>query len=137
MARLLSKSPKDPLIKGNFIKIRKEYRKLLRANKKKYEIENLNTLQSLASEPKKFWNFLKKLNNKSKRKGNLVSEESWVEHFSGINKKDPAFIPDNVEQCMDIEQKMNCLLDNYTGNSLCPILDKEFIIQEVQLVLND
>ena len=66
LAKLLVKSPKDPLIRGNFIRIKKEYKIAIRQQKKLYELDNINKLEGLTKQPKKFWEHVKKMGNTSK-----------------------------------------------------------------------
>ena len=82
LSKLFSKNPKDPYIKGQFFSVKKDYRRTLRINKttkKNYEIKNIEMLQNLSSQPKQFWDHLKKLNNKQKAtSNNTISADVWV-----------------------------------------------------------
>ena len=60
LVRLLLKSPKDPIIKGNFVKIKKEFKKLVKDSKKEFEVDKINKFGDLAKAPKQFWAQLKK-----------------------------------------------------------------------------
>ena len=52
IANLLTKAPKDPHIRGKYFVIKKQYRKSLKYNKKRFELTNLQTLQNLKHSPK-------------------------------------------------------------------------------------
>ena len=56
---LLSKYPHDPIIRGSFFKINKEYAKLSKYKKKQFRqqiIDKLDTFQS--NNPKEYWNLV-------------------------------------------------------------------------------
>ena len=93
LSKLLTKKPNDPYIRGKLMTCKKEYRKILRDNKRTFEIANLNKLQSLTSKPKEFWRNLKNTLGKYKSNNGNIPPDIWVEHFSGINKKDPHVSP--------------------------------------------
>ena len=76
-ARLLKKNPKDPYMRGAFISCKKEYRKSIKENKRIFEINKLDEIQSLTNNPKKFWKKLKGLLGKSKsHTDNYISPET-------------------------------------------------------------
>ena len=132
LSRLLVKSPKDPYIRGKFLSTKKDYRKLMRLNKKMFEIKNVEKLESLTNQPKEFWDQIKKLNKGNKANVNLVSPENWVKHFSSINKKDPAAIPENFDHCSKVKKEVEDLLYCDKNNvPPCPILDRDFSLSEV------
>ena len=72
---------------------------MIRENKRTFEIGNLNKLQNLTSQPKQFWSRLKSVMGASKPVSSNISSDIWVEHFSDINKRDPASIPHNFDRC--------------------------------------
>ena len=68
LARLLKKKPSDPYIRGKFVICKREYRKMMRENKRTFEVANLDKIQSLTTTPKQFWKCIK--NNLGKSKHN-------------------------------------------------------------------
>ena len=132
LAKLLNKSPKDPYIRGKFISVKKEYRNTLRQHKRNFETANLDQLQGLTSQPKQFWNLLKKINSgKDLGSSNLVQPDTWVDHFSSLNKKDPSLSHKNFDHCQRIRREINDLFRNNSSRTPCPILDRLFTEAEV------
>ena len=130
--RLLKKNPRDPYIRGVYITCRKEYRKLIKENKNKVEIENLKEMQSLTSQPKKFWKKLKLILGKSKKKvDNHITPEEWIKHFSSLNSKDPEIMEENIQRCKLMNDKISYLEQTNEYVEPCPILDKDFSLNEV------
>ena len=78
-----------------------------------------------------FWDYLKKLNNKRKSGSNTISADTWVEHFSSLNKKDPALDPSASDYCKMVEREVEDLLGGRV-NDHCPFLDKEFTVSEIE-----
>ena len=129
-ARLLKKNPKDPYMRGAFISCKKEYRKSIKENKRIFEINKLDEIQSLTNNPKKFWKKLKGLLGKSKsHSDNHISPETWVSHFSSLDKKDPELVETNKTRCSYIESCLGYL--EKKRESPCPIMDKEFSLSEI------
>ena len=130
LAKLFTKNPKDPYLRGKYFVAKKDYRRAIKRNKRTFEIDNLNSLKNLKSDPKKFWNLLKRINNsKGQPIGNQISPDVWIKHFSAINSKDPALNPVNLDYCNSVESEVNSLLNQDKDG--CAILDREFTIQEV------
>ena len=77
----LTKYPKDPYLRGQFITTKKYYRKLVKDGKFTYQKSEISKLSDLAaSNPKEFWSHLKRITGKASRTCD-VSSDSWVEHF--------------------------------------------------------
>ena len=100
LAKLLTKSPKNSTLRGQFYTLKKEYRKLVKKNKKTFEIDNINKLNGLTQYPKKFWEQLKRMKKgKSSTIGNYISRDEWIGHFKSLNNKDPSNSPQNANYC--------------------------------------
>jgi Fe-S-cluster containining protein len=133
LSKLFSKNLKDPYIKGQLFKVKKEYRKILRFNKNNFETKNIEKLQTLSTSPKEFWGHLKKLNNKLKStSNNTISADTWTNHFSVINKKDPALNPITSDYCNNVEREVEYILKNRLKHDNCVFLDKPFTLSEVK-----
>ena len=129
-ARLLKKNPNDSYIRGVFMVCKKNYRKCLKDSRSRFQVEKLNELQSFFSEPKKFWKKLKESLGKSKSNiGNQVPPDVWVNHFAKLNMNDPEQKVGNTARCQFIESKLKDLEE--ARNIPCPILDKEFSLEEI------
>ena len=55
----------------------------------------------------------------------------WVEHFSNLNRKDPANDPQSQEYCREIEVEVNSILSQ-TPVTKCHITDRPFTLDEVK-----
>ena len=133
LSNLFTKNPKDPYIRGKLSVVRKEYRKVMKMNKTNFEIRNIEELQKLSNNPKEFWSHIKKINNKNKQSNsNNIPSDIWVEHFSSLNKKDPANDPMHKDYCAHIEDKVNNLLKGAVGAAHCEITDRPFTYDEIK-----
>ena len=74
-----------------YFSTKKLYRKQIKISKLEYNISLLEELQQLSNEPKKFWSHLKKVCQKDPLSlCDNVSNDSWMSHFTELNKKDPS-----------------------------------------------
>ena len=60
-SRLLMKNPTDPFIRGQYCKVKKGYGKTMKFHRILFEKNAVDRLESLSSNPKKFWSFLKSI----------------------------------------------------------------------------
>ena len=118
-ANLLNKNPKDPYIRGQYNKVKKEYRKTVKLTKQAYEIEAIQTLQAKASNPKDFWAFLKSIDQKSAKIGesNSPSASEWLDHFTTLNSAGPSSETSNI-RINEIAQSVRSELDDITDASI-------------------
>ena len=65
-AKLLQSQPSNSFARGNYVKLKKEYRRLLKKNKMIYESDIIAQLEKLSDNPKAFWNHVKSLKSMSK-----------------------------------------------------------------------
>ena len=64
-AYLLSKSPKDPYLRGRLVTLRKEYKKLIKTRQNEHKSEIIARLEKAEeNNPKEYWNLIKMLRNK-------------------------------------------------------------------------
>ena len=59
LAKRFKRNPKDPFICGQYQKVKKEYKFLIKSYKKEWEITNIKKLTTLTENPKIFWSHLK------------------------------------------------------------------------------
>ena len=65
--KLMTKFPRDPIIRGSFFKINKQYSKLRKKKKKEFRQSVLDRLDALESEnPKEYWSLLNSLKDEKK-----------------------------------------------------------------------
>ena len=61
-AKLLSRSPKNPNIRGNFQKARKQYKKIIKSKKIEWRNKTIQQLEKIeANNPKEYWKLVKEL----------------------------------------------------------------------------
>ena len=93
-------------------------------------------MSTLVGQPNQFWQHRKQLNKPNSTINNLVSSDTWVEHFSSLNKQDPALITNNLDYCNKVEADVNNILLEKELLPPCPILDKPFTVNEVYAGIN-
>jgi len=106
----MSKYPHDPIIRGSFFKINKEYAKLRKYKKKQFRqqiIDKLDTFQS--NNPKEYWNLVNSL--RESKRGNpekSIDDEIWLTYFSELSTVPPKFdqkIEELNKKVKELEQK--------------------------------
>ena len=81
---LLSKSPNDPYLRGSLIKIRKEYKKLLKLKKREHQIHLIGKLEAIEkNKPKEYWNLLKKLRDDN-QDNKICNSETFTTFFEEL-----------------------------------------------------
>ena len=66
LAKLLLKRPNDPFVRGKFNTVKREYKSIVKSQKKLYYTNSINKLEGLTKQPKQFWQYVKQLSNASK-----------------------------------------------------------------------
>ena len=85
IAKLLQNDPKIPYIMGQYQKIKKSYKHMIKVTKQQMEIKNIQELLELTGDPKLFWSHLKSLRGATKSStSNVILPQKWVEHFSKL-----------------------------------------------------
>ena len=138
LSKLLKKSPHDPIIRGNFMTIKKEYKKIVKQYKKLYEINHIKELEGLTGNPKKFWQHVKKVGNTNKfvlGYGNYISKETWLEHFKSLNNRDPALIAGNHDYCKNVEDKVEEIFITHKDSPKCELLEGKFSVSEIKFAI--
>ena len=131
VAKLLSKSPKNPYLRGSFVKTRKEYKRLIREKKIAWKNNILNKLENMKTQnSKEYWDIINDL--KGKQKKTIINDPDKFEAFfkklysNNIEKKGPfhQHIENIVKQCMENEESV-IKLEN-------KILDADITIKELK-----
>ena len=115
--------PKNPHTLGQNNKIKRKYKHTIKTIKQKWKIENIRVLENLASNPKLFWQHIKKLRgkiNNSPNQVNSIPPKKWVEHFSSLF---------NVKE--NDKNKLECSNKIPSDNKHDTILDSPFTIEEI------
>ena len=108
-AVLMSKFPKDPIVRGSFFKLNKQFAKLRRKKKREFRENILDRLSNLESEnPKDYWNLVNqlRLENNSETKNN-IDGDIWYKYFSDLSS-----IPENEHiksKIKEIKSKLELL----------------------------
>ena len=85
IAKLLQKDPKNPYVMGQYQKIKKSYKHMIKISRQLWEINNIQKLSQLTENPKLFWSHLESLKGAIKSSIlNVISPQQWVEHFSKL-----------------------------------------------------
>ena len=122
-AEHVQKFPKNPHTLGQYNKIKRKYKHTIKTIKQKWKIENIRVLENLASNPKLFWQHIKKLRgkiNNSPNQVNSIPPKKWVEHFSSLFN-----VKENDKNKLEGSNKI--LADNKHN----AILDSPFTIEEI------
>ena len=98
--KLLSKFPKDPFVRGNFMSKKKLYKKACRDTKR----DHFNALaleldKTEGKSPQDFWRLLNSLKRTSTNSLELPSLEDFVKLFKGTSESADSGISDWLEQC--------------------------------------
>ncbi|CAG2215844.1 unnamed protein product [Mytilus edulis] len=116
-AVLMSKFPKDPILRGSFFKLNKQFAKLRRKKKREFRGNILDRLSNLESEnPKDYWNLVNELRheNNSETKNN-IDGDIWYKYFSDLSS-----IPENEHiksKIKEIKSKLELLENKNFGFS--------------------
>ena len=85
IAKLLQKDPKNPYKMGQYQKIKKSYKHMIKISKRHWEINNIQKLSEITENPKLFWSHLKSLRGAIRSSTpNVISPQQWFEHFSKL-----------------------------------------------------
>ena len=91
--RAIQKDPNNPMIRGQFIKMSKDYRRTLKAKQREHKDALLRELSHFeASNPKMFWKAMDKLRENKKREtmnDNIrnIPADHWYDHFKSLSLK--------------------------------------------------
>jgi hypothetical protein len=115
-AKILTKYPKDPLVRGHFFKLRKNYAKLRKFKFKEFKSSMLKKIDELhENNPKMYWELIKKLSNQSTDdKGSLISCNDWIQHFNMLNTSEVRF----NSRIAALEERVSELESNMYFNEL-------------------
>ena len=88
-----AKFPSDPIIRGSFYKLRKEYSKLCKLKHRQFKEKLIEKLDNLhENNPKEYWKLFNSLKNYSfDSPESQITNEEWVKHFKTLN-----MVPDKL-----------------------------------------
>ena len=70
---------------GQYQKLKKSYKHMIKVSKRHWEIKNIQKLSELTENSKFFWSHLKSLRGACKSStSNVIPPQQWVEHFSDL-----------------------------------------------------
>ena len=111
-AHLLAKYPNDPIVRGRYLTALKSYHKNCKKTCRLHRQQLIDKLNSLYdSNPKAYWELVKKLKNDDKDSANKISPSDWLDHFQSLGKQDnfntPEVLPQLAEELANLEQIKN------------------------------
>ena len=131
-AKLLQHNPGNPFARGSYMKLKKDYRKLLKKKKMIFESDSISMLEKLSSDPKAFWNhvkYLRSASNNTNNKSLAVSADTWVDHFTLLNKRNPSLNTDNSH----VQRVLSELESRFHSDTIVSdLLDRKFNVDEVE-----
>ena len=115
-SKLLTKSPTNPYIKGNWFKIKKEYKKTIRIRKREWIKGMIQQMESIESkDPKEYWKLVNEI-RKKKRSDTHFDPTKFVTYFEKLYaapvdpKRDIATYVEkqlqNVDKCNQFQNKV-------------------------------
>ena len=107
---------------GQYLKIKKSYKHMIKVSKRQWEIKNIKKLLELTEDPKLFWSHLKSLRGATKSSTlKVIPPQQWVEHFSKL-------LYSETERKEDQDL---FLYDDFDRNVRNTILDSPFTTEEI------
>ena len=130
LANLIAKKPNDPYIRGQYISVKKTYRKTVKQAKRSYEMETIRLLEQKVSDPKSFWSFLKNIGGSKSQTGDAgPSSDEWLDHFTKLNANDPSSTAGADERVANILESLEKRLSpdplHQSGQLTSPFTAKE------------
>ena len=98
LGKLVCKFPKDPIIYGNFINIKKLFKKTVKNKffeEKQHLLNNIIELEN--KNPQMFWKLLDKLKGDKSDGGSPIPMDEWTSYFSQLHNHSMATIKDEVD----------------------------------------
>ena len=92
VARNLQWYPKDPVVRGRYHKLKKEYKRLVKYKEHSFREGILNKISDLESNnPKAFWEMVNELkSNKGRNLADNIGPQEWYDWFKKLNKSQSA-----------------------------------------------
>ena len=124
LGKLVFKNPRDPAIYGQFISMKKKFKKLV---KQKFKESKEAILQQIMNQeknnPKKFWKLLNDLRSKKEGTMNPIEMDHWSTYFDNLH---------NTKQKPD-KHFTNTILNKLQSkiNSITTTSDKDFTMEEI------
>ena len=108
--KIYAKFPNDPVIRGSFYKLQREYSKLCKKKFREFKRDLVEKLDNLhENNPKEYWQLL---NSVTKDRDNStesqISIEEWLNHFSKLNSPPSKFVNriNEIKQILENEEKV-------------------------------
>lgn len=95
LGKKLQKNPNNAYLRESFFKLQKEYKRTVKFKMKSFTKSMIDQLDSLHdNDPKRFWDVLDKLNNKSKANENPIDIPTWEDYLSKLYAANTGLEPD-------------------------------------------
>ena len=113
LGKLVQKYQSDPIIYGNFISAKKDYKRLIKKKERNYKNTILQSLTNLhSSNPKEYWNLVKLIRKSKHEHACSVELHTWVEHFKSLYS-----VPNQLRYNKQLDSAIQIALKNYIQNN--------------------
>jgi hypothetical protein len=86
IGKLLSKDPNNIFIRHLFFAKRKEYKRMVKKQKRQFYNSLLNKIEMLSDNPKEFWKLVNDIKTRKSCTSNEISSSEWFDYFKNLNK---------------------------------------------------
>jgi hypothetical protein len=111
LGKKLHKQPRNNPLREAFFREKKRYKKLIKRKRHLFKDQCIRKLEEMiASDPKEYWDTLKRLKNECsehKDTAEYISLDEWKDHFQGIYDK-PTVTNDFLKESLEQEEKIPC-----------------------------
>ena len=113
--KVYSKFPHDPLVRGHYFQLDKQYSRLRKFKYREYKNSLIDQLQSLHDDnPKLYWNIINELKNKKNNDySSAVAPSKWLSHFQSLGELKESYKVrlSQLERRLDDLEKIPCYND--------------------------
>jgi hypothetical protein len=133
LSKLIVKYPRDPIVRGNFYKTKKQYKNLVKRKRKEHKNMLLQQLEIMSEQnPSTYWKILDDLRNEEKDelKQSPISLNEWAEYFKKLTNSHTG-----TNNCKEVTENM---LNNIEKMERAPTfceLDYKITIDEIKLAI--
>ncbi len=127
LGNLVKKFPKDPIIYGDFICLKKKFKRMVRTKNRQAKDKLLNLItESQDKNPQLFWKLINKLRESKRENGNPIDISTWQSYFKELHNNSPAGRDKEF-----IEKISEKLKNNIKKSIKISALDKPFSDDEI------
>jgi hypothetical protein len=132
LGRLLCSYPTDPVIRGNYFRTLKEYRRKCKSEQRKFKAKVIANLDELYDQnPQSYWKLVNELRGKD-QKHTISDPSQFYEHFKNLNTIEVA----PTKERLEIIGKLKKLSDERIFNELDYKISETEISQAIRTLKN-